>query len=50
MRILILGATGFLGSTLLGYAESSGYTVLGTSRYAHNQSNIISLDVTDKMQ
>ncbi|MFD1735382.1 sugar nucleotide-binding protein [Bacillus salitolerans] len=48
MRILILGATGFLGSTLFGLAEDLNYTVLGTSRYVHEKSNIIKLDVTDK--
>lgn len=48
MKILILGATGFLGSTIFGLAENLNYTVLGTSRYANKKSNIIKLDLTDK--
>jgi dTDP-4-dehydrorhamnose reductase len=48
LRILILGATGFLGSTLFGLAENLNYTVFGSSRYANEKSKIIKLDVTDK--
>ncbi|WP_226673411.1 SDR family oxidoreductase [Rossellomorea aquimaris] len=49
MRILILGGTGFLGSTLLGKAEALANTVLGTSRKANEKlPNMVKLDVTDK--
>ncbi len=48
MRILILGATGFLGSTLLDQAEKLNYTVLGTSRFSNEKPNVIKLDITDK--
>ncbi|PFG05358.1 dTDP-4-dehydrorhamnose reductase [Bacillus sp. es.034] len=48
MRILILGATGFLGSTLFGLAEKLNHTVLGTSRNQNGNSNIIKLNITDK--
>ncbi|MFD1738782.1 sugar nucleotide-binding protein [Bacillus salitolerans] len=48
MRILILGATGFLGSTLFGLAESLNYTVFGTSRYSNGKSTILKMDVTEK--
>ncbi|WP_186577159.1 sugar nucleotide-binding protein [Aquibacillus kalidii] len=47
MRILILGATGFLGSALYGLAKNLNYTVLGTSRYANEKSDIIKLDVSN---
>lgn len=48
LRILILGATGFLGSTLFSLAERLNYTVLGTSRYKNENSKIIKLDITEK--
>ncbi|WP_144510519.1 sugar nucleotide-binding protein [Bacillus sp. FJAT-22090] len=49
MRILILGATGFLGSNLFQLAsDNKNLTVFGTSRYQHENSNIIQVDVTDK--
>ncbi|WP_157967340.1 sugar nucleotide-binding protein [Paraliobacillus zengyii] len=48
MRILILGATGFLGSTLFGLAESLNHTVLGTSRHMNEKANITQLDITDE--
>ncbi|WLR42267.1 NAD-dependent epimerase/dehydratase family protein [Bacillus carboniphilus] len=47
MKYLILGATGFLGSTIHRLAEKSNYTVLGTSRYENEKENIIKLDVMD---
>ncbi|WP_027963994.1 sugar nucleotide-binding protein [Halalkalibacillus halophilus] len=49
MKILILGARGFLGSNLIRLIEGSKYTVLGTSRSVNEKSNIIKLDVTDKI-
>jgi dTDP-4-dehydrorhamnose reductase len=49
MRILILGATGFLGSNLFQLAsENKNLTVFGTSRFQHEKSNIIQVDVTSK--
>lgn len=49
MRILILGATGFLGSNLFQLAtENKNLTVFGTSRFQHENSNIMQVDVTNK--
>ncbi|QFG00193.1 NAD-dependent epimerase/dehydratase family protein [Psychrobacillus glaciei] len=49
MRILILGATGFLGSNLIQLAsENKNLTVFGTSRFQHENSNIMQVDVTNK--
>ncbi|MFJ8067310.1 sugar nucleotide-binding protein [Psychrobacillus sp. NPDC096426] len=49
MRILILGATGFLGSNLFQLAsENNNLTVFGTSRFQHENSNIMQVDVTNK--
>jgi dTDP-4-dehydrorhamnose reductase len=46
--MLILGATGFLGSTLFNFAEKLDYQVLGTSRFSNERSNLIKMDVNDK--
>lgn len=49
MKLLILGATGFLGSNLIQVAsEDNNLTVIGTSRYSNKNSNIIQVDVTNK--
>jgi dTDP-4-dehydrorhamnose reductase len=49
MRILILGATGFLGSNLFQLAsENKNLTVFGTSRFQNEKSNIMQVDVTSK--
>lgn len=49
MKVLILGATGFLGSTLYQKAiEDESLTVVGTSRMSNVAKNIIHLDVMDK--
>lgn len=49
MKILILGATGFLGSNLFQKAsEKKSLTVFGTSRFQHENSNIMQVDVTNK--
>lgn len=49
MKVLILGATGFLGSTLYQKAiEDESLTVVGTSRLSNAAKNIIPLDVMDK--
>lgn len=49
MRILILGATGFLGSTLFQLAsENKNLTVFGSSRFQHKNSNIMQVDVTNQ--
>lgn len=49
MKLLILGATGFLGSTLFQKAlEDESLTVVGTSRLSNAAKNIIHLDVMDK--
>ena len=49
MRILILGATGFLGSNLIQLAsENKNLTVFGTSRFQHENSNFMQVDVTNK--
>lgn len=48
MKILVLGATGFLGSTLLSLGKIKGYTIYGSSRYFHTNSNIFQIDMTDK--
>lgn len=49
MKILILGATGFLGSTLYRRAlEDDSLTVVGTSRSLKNEINLMHVDVTDK--
>jgi dTDP-4-dehydrorhamnose reductase len=49
MRILILGATGFLGSNLIRLAsENKNLTVFGTSRFQHEKSNIKQVDVINK--
>ncbi|MCA0987353.1 sugar nucleotide-binding protein [Guptibacillus algicola] len=49
MRILILGATGFLGSTVIQLAsENKNISVFGTSRFPHENSTIIQVDVTTK--
>ncbi|MFJ5768709.1 NAD-dependent epimerase/dehydratase family protein [Psychrobacillus sp. NPDC093180] len=46
--MLILGATGFLGSTLLGLATKMPNTfVKGTSRYSNEDAHIIQVDVID---
>lgn len=50
MKFLVLGATGFLGTTLLGHIEKANYTGLGTSRYADKKSTVIKLDITDKYE
>lgn len=49
MKVLILGATGFLGSILYQKAlQEESLTVVGTSRLSNAAKNIISLDVMDK--
>jgi len=48
LKLLIFGATGFLGSTLSSMAERLNLQVLGTSRHCNEKQNIIKLDVTDK--
>lgn len=49
MKLLILGATGFLGSSLTQLAsEDNNLAVFGTSRYPNKNSNIIQVDVTNK--
>lgn len=49
MKLLILGATGFLGSTLFQKAlEDESLTVVGTSRISNMAKNIIHLDIMDK--
>jgi dTDP-4-dehydrorhamnose reductase len=49
MKLLILGATGFLGSNLLKQASrNSNFTVFGTSRSHHKESCFIHVDVTNK--
>ena len=49
MKVLILGATGFLGSTLFQKAlEDESLTVVGTSRLSNVAKKIIPLDVMDK--
>lgn len=49
MRMLILGATGFLGSNLFQLASKNDeLSVFGTSRYPQKKSTIIQVDVTDK--
>lgn len=50
MKMLILGATGFLGSMIFGLAlKTQDIFVKGTSRYANENRNIIQVDVTDKL-
>jgi dTDP-4-dehydrorhamnose reductase len=48
LKLLILGAAGFLGSCLLHTSENLDLQVLGTSRSLHKNRNIIKLDVTDQ--
>ena len=49
MKILILGATGFLGSSLFSLALAKrDLIVYGTSRYSNENPNIIQVDVTNK--
>lgn len=49
MRILILGATGFLGSNLIQLgSENKNLTVFGTSRFQHENSNVMQVDVTNR--
>ncbi len=49
MRILVLRATGFLGSNLFQIAsENKSLRVFGTSRFQHENSNIMQVDVTNK--
>ncbi|MER2261278.1 MAG: sugar nucleotide-binding protein [Psychrobacillus sp.] len=49
MKVLILGATGFLGSILYQKAlEDESLTVVGTSRLSNVAKNVIPLDVMDK--
>lgn len=49
MKVLILGATGFLGSILYELAQKDEtLTVVGTSRKSNAAKNIIHLDVMDK--
>lgn len=49
MRILILGATGYLGSTLYQMAsENKNLTVFGTSRFQNEKYNIMQVDITNK--
>ncbi|MET3727085.1 dTDP-4-dehydrorhamnose reductase [Fictibacillus halophilus] len=49
MRILVLGATGFLGSNFIQLAsENKNLTVFGTSRFQQEKSNIVQVDVINK--
>ena len=48
MKLLMLGATGFLGSTLFHLAERKNIQVVGSSRYLNENENIIELDVINK--
>ncbi|MFA1822025.1 sugar nucleotide-binding protein [Virgibacillus oceani] len=48
MKLLILGATGFLGSTLFHLAGNRNLQVIGTSRYLNENRKIIEVDVTNK--
>lgn len=49
MKMLILGATGFLGSTLFGFASKKpNIVVKGTSRYSNGNVHIIQVDIIDK--
>ncbi|WP_229740748.1 sugar nucleotide-binding protein [Ornithinibacillus halotolerans] len=45
--MLIIGATGFLGSTLFGFAKERGIHVLGTSRYTNKHPQIIEMNVME---
>ena len=50
MKILILGATGYLGSTLFDLASRKENVIVhGTSRFPNKQANIIQVDVTNKL-
>ncbi len=49
MRILVLGATGFLGSNLFQLAsENKRLKVFGTSRFQNENCIIMQVDVTNK--
>jgi dTDP-4-dehydrorhamnose reductase len=48
MKLLVLGATGFLGSKLLGLStKHNNLAVYGTSRQPNNKLNILQVDVTN---
>lgn len=49
MRILILGATGFLGSNVIRLAlEDENINIFGSSRFPNLYSNILQVDVTNR--
>ena len=49
MRILILGATGFLGSNVIRLAlEDENINIFGSSRFPNQYSNILQVDVTNR--
>ncbi|AYV70880.1 sugar nucleotide-binding protein [Bacillus sp. PK3-056] len=51
MKIIILGSTGFLGSSLFALASSiPDFSVYGTSRFANAHSHILQLDINNKHQ
>ncbi|MEK4747365.1 sugar nucleotide-binding protein [Niallia sp. FSL W8-0177] len=51
MKIIILGSTGFLGSSLFALASSiPDFSVYGTSRFANAHSHILQLDMNNKHQ
>lgn len=51
MKIIILGSTGFLGSSLFALASSiPDFSVYGTSRFANAHSHILQLDTNNKHQ
>jgi dTDP-4-dehydrorhamnose reductase len=49
MKLLILGATGFLGSKIYNLTSNNkNFTVIGTSRFPHENSGIIQVDAIQK--
>lgn len=51
MKIIVLGSTGFLGSSLFALASANpDFSVYGTSRFPNDHSHILQLDMNNKHQ
>ncbi len=47
-KVLVIGSTGEIGTSLIQYLDKKGYETIGTSRKSNHQKNIKQFDLNDK--